>query len=107
MTSQEEINDAKIAQEKEELQQLARDKAFKNLRAAVKVMKKIEEEDCPEDLVNLAKSPFERALTVEFVKFAKEYEKWKFKMISDAKWQRLISMAIFGAVVLGIIMRVI
>ncbi len=105
MTSQEEINNAKVEQEKEALKQLTRDKAFKNLESAVKVMQKIDEKDCPEDLVNLANTPFERALCVEFVKFAKEYEKWKSKITSDAKWQKLIMTAIFGAVVVGLIMN--
>lgn len=100
-------HDEEIQQMKDELKQIVRDKAFTNLQKATKAMEKIDEEDCPEDLVNLAKSPFERALCVEFIKFVKEQATWKTEVTSNANWQKVISLAIFGAVVVGIIMRVI
>jgi hypothetical protein len=64
-------------------------------------------EDCPEDLIKLANSPFERAVCVEIFKFYKEFQSWKAKTSTDTKWSRLITLAIFGSVVVGILLQVI
>ena len=63
--------------------------------------------DCPEELVRMATSPFEKAVCVEFFKLYKEFTELKQDVKSNFKWMRWLVGSIFGTVILVLIVSVI
>ena len=60
------------------------------------------ENDCPEELIKLAKTPFERTVCIEFYKLYKEFQSFKISTSKDMKWLKWLITATFGIVVLAL-----
>jgi len=59
--------------------------------------------DCPEDLIKLAKSPFEKAVVIEFFNLHKTCIKIK----SEIKWIKWIVISIFGLTAIATVVQII
>lgn len=63
------------------------------------------EDDCPEELIKLAKSPFERTVCIEFYKLYKEFQAFKIRTTADSKWMRWLVSGVFTVVVIGLVIQ--
>jgi len=59
-----------------------------------------EEKDCPQELIKLADSPFERLVAIEFVKFDNSLKEVK----NEMRWLKRICFGVLLAVALNIIL---
>lgn len=57
-------------------------------------------EDCPEDLIKLATTPFERVVCVEFFKLYKDFQAYKAQQNTNMSWLKWLVTAVLttGAV---------
>ena len=81
----------------------------KNDEEFLKLVKLIEESDgdCPEDLVKLAKTPFEKTVCVEFFKLYEELKTFKVKTATDSKWMRWLVTGVFSVTVITLLFQLI
>jgi len=55
--------------------------------------------DCPEVLIKMARTKWQKAVAIEFVRQAHEME----KVVNDQKWIKWMVMSIFGLAILGVL----
>lgn len=60
-----------------------------------------EDTDCPEKLVEMADTPWQKQVAVEFVLQDRKITKLEETLNSNMAWVRKISLAVFGVVVLS------
>jgi hypothetical protein len=77
----------------------------------IKILKAVEDGikngDCPDELIKLAKTPFEKAVCVEFFKLYQSFEKFKAESKTNMKWIKWIVVGTFTSVVPVLIIQVI
>jgi|YelNatPaOPRAMG01_1025707.scaffolds.fasta_scaffold373933_2 hypothetical protein len=65
------------------------------------------ENDCPDDLVKLAKTPFEKAVTTEFLKLYQEVKQVEIEQEVNFKWLKWLTCGIFSVVGFSLLFEVI
>lgn len=63
--------------------------------------------DCPDDLIKLANTPFERAVCVEFFKLYKEVQAFKVKATTDMKWLKWLITGVFSVTVITLLFQLV
>jgi hypothetical protein len=64
-------------------------------------------DDCPEELIKLAKTPFERTVCIEFYKLYKEFQAFKISASKDMKWLKWLIMGTFTITAFAFIIQLI
>jgi hypothetical protein len=59
--------------------------------------------DCPEELFKLAKTPFEKAVAVEFFALHKKLDEQTISSKKDINWLKWLIVSVFGLTVLGVL----
>jgi len=55
--------------------------------------------DCPEELIKLAKTPFEKTVCIEFYKLYKEFQSFKAETKTNMSWLKWLVTGVFGVTV--------
>lgn len=58
------------------------------------------EEDCPQQLIKLAKTEWEKAVVVEFVEIESKIKEEFAKLKNEIKWCKYLILAVFAAIVI-------
>jgi len=69
----------------------------------IKIIEGVRNGDCPQKLVELAKTPFERAVVVEFI----NVHELCIKMKNELKWIKWIVISIFGLTTIATVVQII
>ena len=64
-------------------------------------------EDCPDELIKLANSSFEKAVCIEFFKLYKEFQEFKIKNNTNMKWLKLLVTSVFSVTVITLIFQLV
>jgi uncharacterized membrane-anchored protein len=64
-------------------------------------------EDCPDELIKLATTPFERVVCIEFYKLYKDFQSFKEESRNDRKWLRWLICGIFAITAFALIIQLI
>jgi hypothetical protein len=64
-------------------------------------------EDCPDELIKLAKTPFEKTVCVEFFKLYKEFVTHKAEQKSDMRWLKWLVTSVFSVSVITLLFQLI
>lgn len=64
-------------------------------------------EDCPEELIKLAKTSFERAVCVEFFKLYKEFQSFKTETKTNMNWLKWLITGVFSVTVVTLLFQLV
>lgn len=64
-----------------------------------------DDEDCPEELIKLAKTPFERTVCVEFFKLFKEFQSFKTETKTNMNWLKWLVTGVFSVTVVTLLFQ--
>jgi hypothetical protein len=64
-------------------------------------------EDCPDELIKMAKSPFEKAVCIEFFKLYKEFQEFRIKSNTNMKWLKWLITGVFSVTVVTLLFQLI
>lgn len=64
-------------------------------------------EDCPDDLIKMAKSPFEKVVCIEFFKLYKEFQTHKAEQKADMKWLKWLISGVFSVTVVTLLFQLV
>jgi hypothetical protein len=74
----------------------------------LKILHSIEDStDCPEDLLKLANTPFERTVCIEFFKLYKEFQAFKTKAETNFAWLKWLIMGVFSITTISLVLEIV
>jgi hypothetical protein len=59
--------------------------------------------DCPDEIFKLARTPFEKAVAVEFFALHKKLDEQTSSMKKDIDWLKWLIISVFGLSILGVL----